>query len=209
MLLSMLVSTYNMLTRLWREVLLWCAIIMLALIALRILKACRMRLGFSRALRDCAKENGADYRALRPSLLSLFLNLSGYDVEIECRGTLYRIKYYPGIVLGRAVHLENARSTRRLSRLALRRAVDGKMPHGVGCRLKFDNSIQENTVNILVFSPKPLALTEKNTSGTVWELDMENGEIFDGVYLFSDDILRSRMERLLAGYITSLRGENE
>ncbi len=210
MFISMFVSLYNMMTQLWRQVILWTAIIVLSLVLLRILRAVRLRLRFARALKDAARENGISLRARRPSILSLFLNLSGYDIEIDYRGTLYRIKYYPGILLGRAIHLEDAKTAKRMGRLALKRAIDdGKMPHGVRRRLKYDSSVSENTVNILVFSPTPLALTETNRSGTVWELDMENGERFHGVYLYSDEILLSRMSRLMSGYISSLRNENE
>lgn len=203
-LLSSIVSVFNILRDLWREVLLGALILVAALAVLRALRAIRRRTKFVKAIKLAAKENGVTVRFRRPSVLSLFWNFSGYDLELDIRGILYRLKFYPGITLGRAVHMRSATETLWQGRLANRSATSGRGLRGIPVRLKYDNSEAEGVVNILVFSPTPIAVTEKNSSGVVWELDTENGGVFDGVYLFTEDVLVSRLPRLIDGYIDSL-----
>ena len=46
--------------------------------------------------------------------------------------------------------------------------------------------------------------TEETENGSIWEMDTENGELFGGVLVFTDDILISRLPRLMDGYIDTL-----
>jgi hypothetical protein len=205
MLISAIVSLVNIVRDLWRDILLGAALIAAALVILRLLSAFRSRRALVKGIRQAVKENGALMRASRPLWLSLLLNLSGYDFEIECRGVLYRIKLYPFNPMGRGVQLNSAKDTVVSLRGSSRRAMEGKRLRGFALKLDFDNSIRPGVVNVLVFSPSPLRLTERNELGKIWELDAENGAVFDGVYLFDGKVFLSRMTRLLDGYITSLR----
>lgn len=204
-LLSAFVTLYNVFRHLWREILLGALILFLALVAIRILKAVFRRRKFVKAIRTAAKENGIKLEFRRPPFLSLFANLHGYDLEFDLRGTRYRLKFYPANPKGRAIHLSSATDTRWLGgKLAHRRAVYKGKLGGIAVKLDFDHKEAEGYVNILLFSPTPISVTEQNDSGTVWELDTENGGLFDGVYVFTDDVLIHRLPRLMDGYIDTL-----
>ena len=209
MLVSAFISAYNIIRDLWRELLGGVAILIAAIIALRILRAMHRRSVFLKKLRTGAKENGIKLKYNRSPMLSLFWNLAGYDIELDVRGVHYRLKFYPFITRGRAVHLDGARDTYYQGRLAHRRAVNSGRVGGIKIPLDYDTTPTDGVVNILVFSPDPLAVTERNEGGTVWELDTENGGDFDGVYLFSASVLGSRLPRLMDGYIDELRHIDE
>ena len=202
--LSAIISAVNIVLDLWREILIAAAIIIAALIFIRVLRAVRSRSDFVKRIKRAAKENGVKLNFRRPATLSLFWNFRGYDIEFDLRGVIYRIKFYPWIVRGKDVHITSGSETLLLGRLAYRRAISRGILRGIKVKLDFDRTVSDNTVNILLFSPSPLAVTERNESGTVWELDTENGRMRDGIYIFTDDILKFRLPRLIDGYIDGL-----
>ena len=203
-LISSFVSLINIARYLWREILLGAFIIVLVLFALHILRAAKKRNKFIKAVRTAAKENNVKIHFSRPPFLSLLFNLDGYDMEMDLRGTLYRIKLAPFITMGVGVHLSTANDVVYLGRLQNRRALSKGVVKGLCIRLKYDPTPALNTVNILVFSPTPLNVSERRENGTVWELDTENGEDVGGVLVFTDAILLYRLPRLIDGYIDSL-----
>jgi len=207
--LSAFVSIYNIFRALWREIILATLLLILALILLRFLRALKKRMRFINKLRASAKENGLTIKYNRPCWLSLVLNFGGYDIEVEVRGVLYRLKLYPFNPHNRGILLDGSKSSRILGPLATRRAMNGTAAKGIGVKLDYDTEQSESTVNILVFSPDPIAVLEENAAGTVWELDTENGAEYHGVYLFSASVLGSRLPRLMDGYIDELRHTDE
>lgn len=203
-LISSVISLVNIVRYLWREILIGAAILLFALVALRILLAARKQALFIKAVKTAAKENGVKIRFARPPFLSLLWNFEGYDMEMELRGSLYRIKLAPFITSGIGVHLSSANEAVYLGRLATRRALSRGKISGIHVRLKYDPTQREGTVNILVFSPTPITVSEMRENGTVWELDTENGQDMGGVLVFTDAILVSRLPRLIDGYIDTL-----
>lgn len=203
-LISSVVSFINIARYLWREILLGVFIFVALAFALYILRAAKRRRAFIKAVKLAAKENGIKIKLNRPPFLSLLWSFDGYDMEIDIRGVIYRIKLAPFVTLGKGVHLLNANEAVYLGRLANRRALMKGRVSGINVRLKYDPTKEENTVNVLVFSPAPLAVTERRENGTVWELDTENGQDMGGVLVFTDAILTSRFPRLIDGYIDTL-----
>ena len=202
--ISAIVSIYNIVVNLYAEILYGTAIIILVLLALYLLRALRRRNTFIKAVKEAAKENGVKLHFKRPTILSMLWNFKGYDIEFDLRGIRYRIKLAPLITAGIGVHLTNANEAVYLGRLATRRALRKGKVKGIRIPLKYDTELAENTVNLLVFSPKPIAVTEETENGSIWEMDTENGELFGGVLVFTDDILISRLPRLIDGYIDTL-----
>ena len=202
--LSALVSIYNIVVNLYAEILYGAAILILVLVVLHLLRALKRRNIFIKAIKEAAKENGVKLKIKRPTILSMLWNFKGYDIEFDLRGTRYRIKLAPFITLGIGVHLESEREAIYLGRLATRRALMKGKIKGIPVHLDYDSAPAENTVNILVFSPKPIAVTEKTENGSIWEMDTENGEPLGGVLVFTEDILISRLPRLIDGYIDTL-----
>ena len=203
-LISSGVSLINIVRYLWREILLGAFILILCLILIHILRAVKMRKAFVKALKLAAKENGVKLHFSRPPIFSLFYNFDGYDIEFDLRGKRYRIKFAPLITLGVGVHLASGHEAVYLGRLANRRALSKGIVRGISVKLKYDVSNDENTVNVMLFSPTPIAVTEKRANGTVWELDTENGEDVGGILVFTDAILIHRLPRLIDGYIETL-----
>ena len=202
--LSAMVSIYNIVVNLYAEILYGTAIIILVLLALHLLRALKRRNVFIKAVKEAAKENGIKLKLHRPTILSMLWNFKGYDIEFDLRGIRYRIKLAPLITAGIGVHLASANEAVYLGRLATRRALRKGKVKGIRLPLKYDTELAENTVNLLVFSPKPIAVTEQTENGSIWEMDTENGELFGGVLVFTDDILISRLPRLMDGYIDTL-----
>ncbi|MBQ2793989.1 MAG: hypothetical protein IJF05_04765 [Clostridia bacterium] len=203
-LISSFVSLYNIVRYLWREILLGALILALALFVIRVFLAAKKQRAFIKAVRTSAKENGIKIRFARPPFLCLLFNFDGYDMEMEIGGKKYRIKLCPFITSGLGVHLSTATEAVYLGRLATRRALSKGKVSGISVRLKYDPTPAESTVNVLVLSPTPLAVTERRENGTVWELDTDNGQDIGGVLVFTDAILISRLPRLMDGYIDSL-----
>ena len=202
--ISSIVSVVNIARYLWREILLGAAIAVALLFALHLLRAAKKRRAFIKAVRTAAKENGVKIKFHRPALLSLLCNPEGYDFEFELRERTYRIKLAPFVTMGIGVHLSSAGEAVYLGRLGTRRALNAGRVKGINVKLKFDPTPATDVVNILVFSPTPLAVTESRENGTVWELDTENGQDVGGVLVFTDSILSHRLPRLIDGYIDTL-----
>lgn len=202
--ISSVISVINIVRYLWREILLGAAIAVLLLFVIHVFRAAKKRRAFIKAVKAAAKENGVRIKFHRPPVLSLVLNLDGYDFEFELRGKTYRIKLAPFVTMGIGVHLSSAGEAVYLGRLATRRALNAGRVHGIPVKLKFDPTPAPDTVNILVFSPTPIAVTESRENGTVWELDTENGQDVGGVLVFTDAILSHRLPRLIDGYIDTL-----
>ena len=72
-LISSVISLVNIVRYLWREILIGAAILLFALVALRILLAARKQGLFIKAVKTAAKENGVKIRFARPPFLSLLL----------------------------------------------------------------------------------------------------------------------------------------
>ncbi len=203
-LISSVISLINIVRYLWRELLLGAFVLVLVLLALRVFLAARKQRAFIKAVKTAAKENGIKIHFSRPPFLSLLFNFSGYDMEMDVRGKIYRIKLAPFVTSGIGVHLLCANEAVYLGRLANRRALSKGRVRGIRVKLKYDPTRAENTVNILLFSPTPIAVTERRDNGTVWELDTEKGQDVGGVLVFTDAILISRLPRLIDGYIDTL-----
>ncbi len=203
-LISSGVSFVNIVRYLWREILVGAFVLAICLVLIHILRAAKKRKAFVKAIKLAAKENGVKLRFSRPPILSFLLNLDGYDIEFELRGKTYRIKFAPFVTMGIGVHLASAKEMVYLGRLANRRSLSKGVVRGISVKLKYNIALDDNVVNILLFSPTPLAITEKRSNGTVWELDTENGEDVGGFLVFTDSILIHRLPRLIDGYIDTL-----
>ena len=208
-LISSVVSMVNVVRYLWRELILATVLIVLALLLIYFLRAVKKRHAFIKAIKTAAKENGVKLYIPRPTFLSLLFNLDGYDIEFDLRGTRYRLKLAPFITSGIGVHLDGACEAVYLGRPATRRAMKKGVVKGVRVHIKYDPTPQDDTVNLLVFSPAPISVFEKRENGGIWEMDTENGQDLGGVLVFTDEILASRLPRLIDGYIDELVHRDE
>lgn len=203
--ISAIYTAFNFVVKYWASIFVYLFLFIAILIGWRIFRSFRCRYRFSKLLSEACEENGAKYEVLSNIYLSLFLNRPGYDVSVTHNGILYRIKFYPGFISKRMIHVHSAKESNAplLKWWAVMRMKAG---HVVGRRKKldYDTEVLPNTVNILLFSPDPYAVTETFINGEIWERDVEYGDIFDGVYIYTDSSLSNQLVRVLEGYIPSL-----
>ncbi len=204
LLASMFVSIYNIIVFLGWKILLWSAIAVFAFWLVRRLICVSARTRFIKTLSHAAKESGAKFRTLGSPALSVFLPVEGYDVELEYNSVTYRIKFFPGYIRGKAIHMYDINNARVMGKWMFSRFEDGKWSFGRKVKIGLDNTANEGVMNILCFLPEPYAVSEPSEVGGVWEHDMESGKPLDGVYLLEGNFLVRNLERLMEGYIDSI-----
>lgn len=201
---SAVVSLFNILVRYGLKFL-WYLLIFFTFIAvIRYLRTLKARRKFVKAITLSAEENGAEFKALRSPYLSVFFNLEGYDAVLTVRGTDYRIKYYPGTPIKSVYHLKDAHVAIKQFKFLASLRSNNTNPKGIKKTLRFDNSKQDGTVNIIAFAHMPHAVTEPFSMKEIYERDMENGRIFDGVYIYACPTLEKQLIRLMEGYTDTL-----
>ncbi len=209
LLVSMFVSLYNIIYFLGWQLLLWTLIAVFAFWLVRRLACVHGRMKFIKTLSQAAKESGAKFRALGIPTLSVFLPTEGYDLELEFKSVTYRIKFFPGYIKGKAVHMYDVNNARVMGKWMFSRFEDGKLSFGRKVKIGLDNTVGEGVMNILCFIPEPFTVSEPSEVGGVWEHDMESGKPLDGVYLLEGGFLARNLERLMEGYIDSIIHKEE
>ena len=209
MLTSMFVSLYNIVLFLGWKIVLWVLIFIFVWWLIRRLICVNARLKLMKAVKKAAKANGAVYRAIGIPILSVFIPTAGYDIELEYGGTTYRIKFFPGAIRGKAVHMYDINNAYVMAKWMFYRFEDGKWTLGKKVKIKMDNTVEDGVMNILCFAPEPFAVSEPSDTGGVWEHDMEAGKPLGGVYLLEAGFLARNLERLMEGYIDSIIYEPE
>ena len=202
--ISVIVSVYNIVYFLGWKLLLWTLIFVFAFWLIRRLTCVHKRAQFIKTLSHSAKESGAKFRTLGIPYLSVFLPTEGYDVELEFNSITYRIKFFPGYIKGKAVHMYDINNARVMGKWMFSRFEDGKKTFGRKVKVGLDNTAREGVMNILCFIPEPYTVSEPSEVGGVWEHDMESGKPLGGVYLLEGGFLIRNLERLMEGYIDSI-----
>ena len=205
LLVSMFVSLYNIIYFLGWKLLFWTLIAVFIFWLLRRLSCVSKRAKFIKIVSESAKKSGAKFRTIGIPYLSVFFSTEGYDVELEYNSITYRIKFFPGYIRGKAVHMYDIKSAYVMGRWMFSRFEEGKKVFGRKVKIGLDNRAQESkTMNILCFIPEPYWVSEPSEVGGVWEHDMESGKPLDGVYLLEGNLLARNLERLMEGYIDSI-----
>ena len=204
LLVSMFVSVYNIIYFLGWKLLLWTAIAVFVFWLVRRLICVHRRVKFIKTISHAAKEAGAKFRTLGIPVLSVFLPTEGYDLEIEFNSLTYRIKFFPGYIRGKAVHMYDFNNALVMGKWMFSRFEEGKKAFGRKVKIGLDNTVSEGVMNILCFIPEPYTVSEPSEVGGVWEHDMESGKPLDGVYLLEGNFLARNLERLMEGYIDSI-----
>ena len=203
--ISAIYTAYNFVVKYWASIFLYVFLFIAIVVVCRVLRSFKCRYRFAKTMAEACEENGAKYEELNNIYRSLFFNTKGYDIAITHKDTLYRIKFYPGFVSRRMIHVHSAKESNAplIKWWAVMRMNRGHVT-GRRKKLDFDNEVLPDTVNILLFSPDPTAITETFINGEIWERDVEYGDIFDGVYIYTDTSLSNQLLRVLEGYIPSL-----
>ena len=205
---SSIYTTFNFIVKYWSNIIIYIVVFIVAVYAWRAIRSIKKRHRFSKLISEACEENGGKYEELSNIYLSLFFNRPGYDIRVTHKDTVYRIKFYPGFISKRMIHVENAKESHAplFKWWAVFRMKGGHVA-GKLKKLDYDNEVLPNTVNILLFSPDPFAVTETFINGEIWERDVEYGDIFDGVYIYTDSSLSNQLLRVLEGYIPSLTSQ--
>lgn len=201
---SAIVTMFNIIVRYGLKIVGYLSIFLAFLAFIRYSKTALARKKFIKNIRFSAKENGAELKLLRSPYLSVFFNLEGYDAELHVRGTVYRIKFYPGTPIKSVYHLKSAHVAIKQFKLFSSLNSKNTNPKGIKKTLKFDNSHTDGVVNIIAFAHQPHAVTEPFSMKEIYERDMENGRIFDGVYIYACPTLEKQLIRLMEGYTDML-----
>jgi hypothetical protein len=206
--ISSIYTTYNFIVKYWANIFVYIFLFIVILYAWRTGRSIKKRYNFSKTVKAACEENGGTYEELNNIYLSLLFNRSGYDIKVTHNDTVYRIKFYPGFISKRIIHVDNAKESHAplFKWWGVLRMKGGHVA-GRLKKLDYDNEVLPNTVNILLFSPDPFAVTETFINGEIWERDVEYGDIFDGVYIYTDTSLSNQLLRVLEGYIPSLTSQ--
>lgn len=205
---SAIYTVFNLVLNYWTSIFIYIFLFVGIVIFIRVTKSVKCRRNFAKKISLACEENGGEYEELGNIYSSLFFNRPGYDIKITHGGVTYKIKFYPGFVSGRMIHVSSAKeSNAPLFRWwAIFRMKSG---HVAGRKkiLDYDNQPLPDTVNILLFSPDPYAITETFINGEIWERDVEFGDIFDGVYIYTYSTLSNQLLRVIEGYVPSLTNQ--
>ena len=120
---------------------------------------------------------------------SFFFQKSGFDIEIgDRRNTLYSIKFFPGNVAGKGIHLRGADTVEIIRYTVIphlgRRHAMGRVERVERSRTitDYEMEIARSGDSILMFSPSPFSMTalEKNKSRPIG-----NGEHYMGFDIYT------------------------
>lgn len=207
--ISFFYSTYRIIVKYWGGMLVWVLLIVLFFVLRRVFRATRARTSFLKAVREAAEEAGATLTVIRSPLISLLFNPEGFDILLSHSGVSYKIKFFPGSVEGRAVHMETPHSATKQLRIFSSLALNRGKVRGKKKTLRYEIDRDEGTLNILVFAPRPYVITTRSKSGAVWEFGFDGADSLDGVYLFPSDLLAKQLVRVMEGYIDTPIGRRQ
>lgn len=203
MVLSVLHVGYVM----WREVLIFAALIVLIPLVWRFLRAVFGRIRFAARMKSVCRKGGYSCVFLRNPLTSLLLRDGAYDVLIDTGDRRFAVKFFPGNVAHRFVHLRGLTLAETekyyimpvvyplrlgkmdILRLRANRAVEkeeffiNEMTYAKKSR-KYRMDVAENATPILLFHPEPMRLTGVVANAAK---PLGSGEEYEGVTLYEGD----------------------
>lgn len=211
--LTMSFSLFRAAGIMWYHTLIIVFCILLLPFVERYLRAMYRRLRFSHQLKRACRKSHFSSQYRHHSLLSLFFPYKGTDILITAGERQFAVKFFPGNVLRRLVHLRNltASETSKFYVLPIvvmdpfRFAIHNKLAKGnyfinqmeYGKRAQnFPLSFEEGYEPILLFSPSPMRLT--GLSGNTAK-PLGSGELYEGVTLYEDDAWVRFLSRLGMG----------
>lgn len=210
---TMSLSLFRAAGIMWYHTLIIVCCILLLPFVVRYLRAVCLRLRFSRQLKHACRRAQFTVRYRHNSLLSLFFPYKGTDIFITAGQRRFAVKFFPGNVLRRRVHLRNltASETSKFyvipvvimdpfrfllhDKLAKGKYFINKMAYGRRAQ-HFRLSFEEGYEPVLLFSPTPLHLT-----GLVGNAakPLGSGELYEGVTLYEDSAWIRFLARLGIG----------
>lgn len=213
---SMVFSLLHVGRVMWQEVLILVVLILLIPLVWRWIRVVIGRLRFTSRLKSICRKGGYTCKFLRNPLSSLVRKDGAYDILIDTDKHRYAVKFFPGNVARRFLHLRGL-SLAETEKYYVMPVLDPlwiRHPHvlrfwssfGVmkkrffinettyakRCR-KYRIDVAEDATPVLLFAPEPMRLT-----GTVANAakPLGSGEVYEGVTLYEGEGWLRYLERL-------------